>query len=258
MNYLTLLIALLIAIIVMAVGFLVAEKSQRAGIVDALWSLLIAAGSLGFALIHDGHPYLRLFIGILSTLWFARLGLYLLKRYLNEAHEDSRYASMRQSMAEKASLGFFLFFIFQAVLSILFLIPMWLITQLNDISISAIIIAGLLMIGAFWGEKLADQQLYDFKAEPNNQGRVMDQGLWKFSRHPNYFFEWIHWFAYPILALASGIYWLWLFPFLMLFSLLFLSGIPFSEKQALLSKGEAYRDYQRKTSIFIPRPPKDI
>ncbi len=84
----------------------------------------------------------------------------------------------------------------------------------------------------------------------------MDQGLWKYSRHPNYFFEWLHWFAYPVLGLAAGAYGLWIYPLLMWLFLYYITGIPFSEQQALAHRGDNYKDYQRRTSMFIPWPPK--
>jgi len=84
----------------------------------------------------------------------------------------------------------------------------------------------------------------------------MDQGLWRYSRHPNYFFEWLHWFAYPIIGLAAGQYVLWIYPLLMWLFLYYVTGIPFSEKQAIKSRGQNYLDYQQKTSMFIPRKPK--
>ena len=90
----------------------------------------------------------------------------------------------------------------------------------------------------------------------NHHGKTMDQGLWKYSRHPNYFFEWIHWFAYPILGLAAGLYSLWIYPVLMWLFLYYITGIPFSEQQALKNRGQNYLDYQNRTSMFIPWKPK--
>jgi len=119
-----------------------------------------------------------------------------------------------------------------------------------------LVIAAVIMVIAFIGEQLADQQLYRFKLNPEHHGKTMDQGLWRYSRHPNYFFEWLHWFAYPIIGLAAGQYLLWIYPLLMWLFLYYVTGIPFSEKQAIKSRGQNYLDYQQKTSMFIPRKPK--
>jgi steroid 5-alpha reductase family enzyme len=115
----------------------------------------------------------------------------------------------------------------------------------------------VLWVFAFLGEVLADAQLARFKANPVNRGKVCDLGLWRFSRHPNYFFEWLIWVSYALFALASPHGYLGLIsPALILFFLLKVTGIPATEAQALRSKGEAYRRYQQTTSVFIPWIPK--
>ena len=110
---------------------------------------------------------------------------------------------------------------------------------------------------AVLGETIADRQLARFRADPENRGKTCNQGLWRYSRHPNYFFEWIHWFAYIFLAVGSPHWWLALLgPLVMAVFLLKITGIPYTELQSLKSKGESYREYQRTTSAFIPWFPK--
>jgi steroid 5-alpha reductase family enzyme len=110
---------------------------------------------------------------------------------------------------------------------------------------------------AVGGETLADHQLARFRANPGNYGQVCREGLWAWSRHPNYFFEWLHWFTYLLLALGSARWRLALSgPVLMLLFLYRLSGIPWTEAQSLRSRGDAYRRYQREVSAFIPLPPR--
>jgi steroid 5-alpha reductase family enzyme len=110
---------------------------------------------------------------------------------------------------------------------------------------------------AILGESLADRQLAAFKADPSNRGKVCSAGLWKFSRHPNYFFEWLVWVALFLFALPAPWGWTTIFaPALMLFFLLRVTGIPYTEQQSLRSRGEAYRSYQRTTSAFVPWFPK--
>jgi steroid 5-alpha reductase family enzyme len=109
---------------------------------------------------------------------------------------------------------------------------------------------------ALVGEWVADRQLAAFKADPNNRGRVCRAGLWRYSRHPNYFFEWLVWVAYFVFALPSPWGWLSaLSPLLMLFFLFRITGIPATEEQSLRSRGAEYREYQRTTSVFFPRRP---
>ena len=247
---------------IMTLCWLFATQNRRAGIVDVAWSFCIVINVLLCAVLIDTAPLMiRIFIGCFSALWFLRLSWHLLRRYLHEQQEDRRYAHMRQAMGSYQHLGFLAFFMFQAGLSILFSIPMWSLLntsaeQWSNSSTLYLCVAAVIMLSAFIGEVLADQQLYRFKQNPEHQGKTMDQGLWKYSRHPNYFFEWLHWFAYPILGLAAGLYLLWIYPVLMFLFLYYVTGIPFSEQQALKNRGQNYLNYQKRTSIFIPWKPK--
>ena len=249
-------------VLIMLLCWLVSVYNQRAGIVDVAWSLSIACNIiLGFYLF-DHAPYIvQLLIGIGSSLWFLRLSWHLLRRYLKEKHEDQRYASMRQAMGNWQSVGFLLFFMLQAVLAFLFSLPMLLLLEVpeslwNTWTVPVTLCAACLMFMALIGETIADQQLYHFKQDPKHHGQTMNQGLWRYSRHPNYFFEWLHWFTYPILASACGLWILWIYPVLMWLFLYYLTGIPFSERQAIRHRGQNYRDYQQRTSMFIPWKPK--
>jgi steroid 5-alpha reductase family enzyme len=115
----------------------------------------------------------------------------------------------------------------------------------------------VLWLGAIAGEALADRQLQRFKADPANRGAVCQRGLWRYSRHPNYFFEWLVWVAYFVMALASPWGWLTLYcPALMLYFLLRVTGIPLTEQLSLQARGTAYAEYQRRTSAFVPWWPK--
>ena len=106
---------------------------------------------------------------------------------------------------------------------------------------------------ALAGEARADRELAAFKRDPANQGRVCDRGLWRYSRHPNYFFEWLVWVAYFVFALASPWGWIAILgPASILFLLLRVTGIPMTEEQSIRSRGDAYRRYQRTTSAFVP------
>ncbi|MBE9401861.1 MAG: DUF1295 domain-containing protein [Acinetobacter sp.] len=254
---------LLLDVVIMAVCWLIVTYNQRAGLVDVAWSFCIALNVMIAAFWLDTAPIsVRIFIGCASSIWFLRLTWHLLRRYWHESEEDRRYANMRRAMGQFKHLGFLAFFMFQAGLAILFSYPMLSLLSTTVIQWSewthwALIAAAIMMLLAFIGESTADQQLYRFKQKPEHHGKTMDQGLWKYSRHPNYFFEWLHWFAYPILGLAAGQYLLWIYPLLMWAFLYYITGIPFSEQQALRHRGQNYRDYQQRTSMFIPWQPKE-
>ena len=246
----------------MLISWFIAAFNRRVGIVDVTWALCIAVNVILTAWLIEIAPIsIRIFIGVSSGAWFLRLSWHLFRRYLGETEEDRRYANMRRAMGKFQHIGFLLFFIFQAGLALLFFLPMWLLlnvdqTQWSNWTEVLMLIAGTIMLIAFCGEMVADQQLYRFKQNKHNHGKTMDQGLWRYSRHPNYFFEWLHWFAYPILGLAAGLYGLWVYPILMWLFLYYITGIPFSEQQALAHRGDNYKDYQRRTSMFIPWQPK--
>ena len=111
---------------------------------------------------------------------------------------------------------------------------------------------------AIAGEAQADAELKRFRQNPANSGRVCDVGLWRWSRHPNYFFQWVGWLAYPVIALGAGYAWGWatlLAPIFMFWILNYVTGIPPLEAQMLRSRGDAYRAYQAHTSKFFPLPP---
>jgi steroid 5-alpha reductase family enzyme len=195
----------------------------------------------------------------LALLWAARLGAYILKRTHGIAHEDARYARFRAEWGdafERRMLGLLLV---QAVLALPLAVAVglaaWCPVPLGASSLLAIAIA----LAAVAGEGLADRQMHRFRSDPANKGKVCDAGLWRWSRHPNYFFEWLYWLAYPALALAGFWPWGWLAfiaPAMMYILLTRISGIPMLEREMLESKGEAYRAYQQRVSAFFPLPPR--
>jgi steroid 5-alpha reductase family enzyme len=116
-----------------------------------------------------------------------------------------------------------------------------------------------LWVVAAAGEATADRQLAAFKGRPDSKGKTMREGLWRYSRHPNYFFQWLTWVAYALVALAAPYGWIGLSaPVVMLLLILFVTGIPPAEEQALRSRGDDYRRYQRETSAFVPLPPRSV
>jgi steroid 5-alpha reductase family enzyme len=172
--------------------------------------------------------------------------------------EEGRYISLRASWGDRAPLYFLFFFEAQGILNVVLSLPFLLIALNSKSTLSPLEFAGAgLWLFAVNGEALADRQLKAFKADRLRKERVCRRGLWKYSRHPNYFFEWLIWCAYALMALSAPWGWLGcLSPLIILFLLLKVSGIPPTEKQALKSRGEEYRRYQATTSAFVPWFPK--
>lgn len=252
-----LIMALVVMVILMLVLWLVHLPLKNAGIVDVGWTLGVPLCALIFAAMGDGNVTRRIVIACMAGVWGVRLGGYLLFRVLGHA-EDARYAQLRREWAGNTALKFLGFFEFQALLAAIFALPA-LFASLNGAPrFSWLEYLGIgLWVIAVAGEALADWQLKRFKADPANRGQLCRAGLWNYSRHPNYFFEFLVWVAFAVFALASSWGWIALIcPALILFFLFKVTGIPATEAQALRSKGDAYRQYQLTTSAFIPWFPK--
>jgi cyclopropane-fatty-acyl-phospholipid synthase len=244
--------SLILAMLVMLIGWIYEGKTNNAGIVDVLWCGLMCFLPVVYATLADGNLTMRLVAGGLMSLWYLRLFWYLSGRVFSE-EEDGRYRYLRQYWGDKTHRNHFFFFQFQALLAFVFTLPVWWLSQAEQVFLPGLFSAVILALVSLTGVTVADYQLQSFRQNPANKGRVCERGLWYFSRHPNYFFEWLHWFCYPLLGIGiAGGGWLWLAPLVMLAFLYFITGIPYTEQQALRSRGEAYRRYQQTTSMFIP------
>jgi len=247
-----------VMILVMLLLYLIQRKTNDAGIVDAGWAAGLGMLAIFYAIMADGDQVNRILVGILASLWGVRLAGYLLKNRVLAPSEDGRYQMLREQWGEKAQLYLFLFFQIQAFWAVLFSLPFLPVafnqSQLHPALIGAALLIWIISVG---GETLADWQLARFRARPENQGKTCRFGLWKYSRHPNYFFEWLHWFTYILLAIGSPFFWVsFSGPVVMIIFLYKITGIPYTEKRALVSRGEDYRQYQQTTSAFIPWFPK--
>lgn len=250
-----LLIVALVMLAVMTAGWAWQRQSHNAGIVDALWAGGLGAAAIFIAATGRGAGAPRLALACLAGVWALRLAAHIAAR-LPEG-EDGRYRYLRAHWQgdQGKILGLFLA---QALLVVIFSLPFAAVAANPAPAMAGTIgVAVLIWLVAVVGEGLADRQLAAHRADPAMQGRTCRRGLWRYSRHPNYFFEWVHWFVYPVLALGSPLGWLaWSGPVLMYVFLNWVSGIPYTEAQALRSRGEDYRDYQRGTPRFFPGPPK--
>ncbi len=244
-------------IVVMVVLWLVQRRTHNAGIVDIGWSFGAAVCAGWFAWGADGDIARRVLVASIAGLWGLKLGVYLTQRIM-DGKEDARYAAMRERWGDKTQRYMFVIFQVQAFWAVLFALPMLLAASnpaegLRWYDWLGVALWAISMGGTF----ISDQQLQAFRTNPENKGLVCRRGLWKYSRHPNYFFEWFHWWAYVAIGLAGPLGWLTLLgPAVMLFFLLKVTGIPITERRLVESRGERYRRYQRTTSAFVPWPPK--
>jgi steroid 5-alpha reductase family enzyme len=245
--------------IVMTVLWQVQRRSGDAGIVDVAWGLGVAVIAVVFALWTDqGNTSRRVAVAVVALVWALRLSGYVLRRVLT-LPEDGRYQTLKEQWGGAAQVKMLQFYQMQAAASVLFALPM-LIAMRSEAAWSLWDTLGCVVgLVAIAGESWADWQLSAFRAKPENKGKVCQQGLWRYSRHPNYFFEWVHWWAYVCFAPYAPWGWLTLlFPLTMYYFITQKTGIPPTEEQALKSRGDAYRQYQRTTSAFFPWFPKGV
>ncbi|MEO8372894.1 MAG: DUF1295 domain-containing protein, partial [Candidatus Solibacter sp.] len=200
----------------------------------------------------------RYLIGAMAAVWGLRLAFHLLTDRILGHPEEGRYQELRRQWVTNIPLKFLLFYEFQALLCVLLSAPFYLAARNPEPVLSPLEYAGaVLWLAATLGESIADRQLAAFKRNPANQGRTCRAGLWNYSRHPNYFFEWLIWVSFALFALASPYGFIGLLsPLLMLYFLFKVTGIPATEAQALRTRGDDYRRYQQTTSAFVPWPPR--
>ncbi len=256
---------LIIAIAAATLGLLfagtyaLARRMENYGIVDIVWSFAFGALALFYAAAAPGWAPRRWVIAALVVIWSARLGTHLYLRVMDHhPEEDRRYTEMRTRWAGKLSTKMFIFYQQQAASVVILGLPFLLIALNPAPAFHPLEYAGIAVwVIALAGESLADAQLAAFKRNPDHKGKVCEAGLWGYSRHPNYFFEWCIWLAYFVFALASPWGWLSVIcPAGILYLLLRVTGVPMTEEQSLRSRGDAFRDYQRRVSVFVPWFPK--
>jgi len=222
-----------------------------AGLLICCWVYATGTGTL--------NPR-KMLIFVLVGFWAVRLAGLLAVRLLRDRREDRRYARIREEWKTRQDLKFFFMFQFQGLLDVI-LSWGYLVICMNpskNFSTFEYLALGVWIVG-FVGEFIADGQLQAFKADPVNKARTCEYGLWYYSRHPNYFFEWLMWLAYFLMAVVAPFGWsVVISPVLMYYFLMHLSGVPLAEAQALRTKGDEYRRYQKTTSMFIPLPKRKI
>jgi steroid 5-alpha reductase family enzyme len=253
--------------VLMAGAWMVQQRTGNSGWVDTIWTFAVGLVGAGCALwpVGDAAPNARQWlVAALVAIWSIRLGLHIAVRTAGIT-DDPRYAAFAREWGIDSPRRMFVFLQNQGFGSIPLVFAIFVAARfpLATLRIEDYLGALILLIGIA-GEALADAQLKKFRIDPANQGRVCDVGLWRWSRHPNYFFEWFGWLAYPVIAIpiADPLFypWAWaslLAPVFMYWILVHVTGLPPLEQQMLRSRGDRYRDYQSRTSMFFPLPPQN-
>lgn len=251
--------ALIANLIIFACAWAFCVKIKNFSPVDAFWAICIGLTSLLFLLFQNPGPK-QIAAAILIGAWAARLGFHLAKRIAkHHPEEDSRYTKLRGAWAGRVNRSFFWFFQGQSISVFLLALPFHLIAADPDPSWHFLHILGAVVAAAGLAvETIADKQMSAFKAADPDPKSVCRKGLWKYSRHPNYFFESVIWTGFFLFAAGSPWGWTAIYaPAIITYLLLKVTGIPPTEASALERKGEAYREYQRTTSAFVPWPPAE-
>lgn len=237
------------------VTWLYSLVNDDVSIVDSLWSLMFLAGALYYASSADTLSPTAILMLVMVSLWSLRLALFLTLRNWGEP-EDRRYREIRANNEPHFRFkSLYIVFGLQALLAWIISVPL-LPVAVTSADIGVIqILALCLWLSGFLIESIADLQLYRFKSNPDNTGKVLDSGLWRYSRHPNYFGETLVWWGYYLLAVSVGAWWSVFAPLLMTFLLLKVSGVSLMEKD-ISGRRAAYRDYIESTNAFIPGKPR--
>jgi steroid 5-alpha reductase family enzyme len=252
-SYLT--VALVLAAGLMMIAWFVYRATDKASWVDAFWAGNLAVLAAWYAASAHGDATRRVVVAVVGGAWGLRLAVHIAIR-VARGPEDSRYVALRAEWKNNLPGRFLRFYMVQALVDVVLSVPFLLMaldrapfgrtTEVLGVALWAVALAG---------ESVADAQLARFKREARTRGRVCRDGLWSVSRHPNYFFEWLLWCAFALMATGAPWGWVsWSAPAMMLYFLLRVTGIPLTEQQAVRSKGEEYRRYQREVSAFIPMP----
>ncbi len=232
-------------------------RTRDASFVDSGWGTALALCAFLYALLAPGCTLQKLVICVPVAVENLRVAVLVL--YRHDGEEDRRYQELRRRWRAKGreQLTFAIFYQAQALLAAGLSVAA-LLGSFNTNGLTVVQWVGIVLwVVAVAFEVVADRQLTRFRRDPANKGSVMDRGLWSWSRHPNYFFQTLTWVAYALIAVAAPYGWLaFLAPALILYLVLFVTGVPPAEESSLRTRGDAYRAYQARTSVFVPRPPK--
>lgn len=240
----------------MTVWFVVALATKRNDVADIAWGLGFVVASGASLLKTRNFTFIAVLVTGLVFIWGLRLAWHIGQRNIKKS-EDYRYKVWRDSWGKWFVLRSYLqIFILQGVLMLLIVSPVILINMYSDNGISPIALVGILLwIFGFMFESVGDKQLKEFIRNPENKGHIMESGLWKYSRHPNYFGEITQWWAIGLVALTVSYAWLGLIgPLVITFLIIKVSGVPLLENK--YKDNPDYQAYKLRTSMLIPLPSK--
>ncbi|NWG38545.1 MAG: DUF1295 domain-containing protein [Hydrogenophilaceae bacterium] len=239
------------------VVWLISLPLKNASIVDSFWSIFFVAGAASYYFLIPQPGGRSVLIATLLLAWAVRLAAHITWRNRGQG-EDRRYQAIRaRNQPHYAIKSLVYVFCLQAVLAWIVALPLFgaLSGQAPLGWLDALGI--LLWLAGFGFEAIGDWQLARFKANPANAGKVMDRGLWRYTRHPNYFGESLIWWGFWLIAASAGHAWTLVSPLLMTYMLLKISGVALLEKD-LQARRPAYADYIRRTNAFVPGLPRDV
>jgi steroid 5-alpha reductase family enzyme len=238
-------------------GWLVSLYRKNVTHVDSMWSLFFVLAGFVYAIKAGVFSDRSMIVLVLVTVWAVRLCAYLTWRNWGP-HEDHRYAEIRRNNAPYFSIkSLYIVFGLQSILAWIVSLPILAaVTSSEPIRIIDVVGISIVGFGLVW-ETLADWQLSLFKADPKNKDKVLESGVWRYSRHPNYFGEFAIWWGFFLIALATGAFWALFSPLLMTFLLLKFSGVALLEKD-IGNRRPAYAAYIKCTNAFFPGPRKTV
>jgi steroid 5-alpha reductase family enzyme len=226
-------------------------------IVDSMWSLFFVVAAVAYyALTPDPGPR-ALCVLLFAAVWGLRLSGYITWRNWGEG-EDFRYAAMR----ERNDPGFWLkslYIVFLLQAAIAWVVSLPLMGGVTGLApLGWLDVVGMLVFGVgLFFESVGDYQLARFKADPSNKGQVMDKGLWRYTRHPNYFGDFCVWWGFYLIALSAGAWWSFVGPLVMTYALLKFSGVSLLEKD-ITERRPKYAEYTKRTNAFFPWKPRNV
>ena len=242
----------------MSTIWLIAVKLDNYSIVDIIWGITFIITTIVVLVYTELYNVVSLTIAALVLIWGLRLSIYLFSRNAGKP-EDYRYQDMRKKWGNKVKqTAFVRVFMLQGTVSLLFSLGIFLGISQSDtiLAMWPVYLGVIVWVVGFLFESIGDAQLRAFIQKPENKGKVITTGLWKYTRHPNYFGEATQWFGISIIACAVPYGWIsFISPLLLTFFLLKISGVPLLEKKN--AKKPGYAEYAAKTSVFVPMPPKN-
>lgn len=250
------LLVLVCVLVYITIVFAVAWSRRRLDIVDIAWGGGFIVAAVASLMMGPRGPLQYLVTGLV-IIWGIRLGSYIFKRVRASKSEDPRYTEMRKKWRGNAALNaYFRIFVVQGFLATIVSVSVVIVNMADQTKIMPIVGIGVVvwMVG-FLFESTGDRQLRDHLADPKNKGKLMTSGLWRYTRHPNYFGEALQWWGIATICLSVpfGVIGI-VSPLVITFLLLFVSGVPLTEKRFEGRPGWA--EYKRRTSVFIPLPPR--